>query len=93
MENKNNPPAVGVYGIDWGNVDLDSPFESSQELIDGLTFDALLLEIGCNLREITPQTVTAQFEEDLQTRIIEARDIFAANLANIVQHASKERAE
>lgn len=86
-----NPPAVGTYGIDWNNVDLDDAYESSRNLIENLTFDALLLEINCNLREINPATVTAQFETDLQSRISEARDIFKMNLANIVRHARKER--
>lgn len=92
MKTKNNPPAVGTYGIDWNNVDLISAFESSRNLIENLTFDALLLEINCNLREINPATVRAQFETDLQSRVTEARSIFAANLDNIVAHARMERA-
>lgn len=87
-----NPPAIGSYGIDWNNVDLTDSFNSSRNLIEGLAFDALLLEISCNLRDITPATVAAQFETDLQSRVSEAREIFAANLANIVEHARKERA-
>ena len=90
---KQNPPAVGAYGIDWNNVDLADSFESSRNLIENLTFDALLIEINCNLREINAETVRAQFEEDLWGRVREAREIFAANLANIVAHAQKERAE
>ena len=91
--NAKNPPTVGAYGIDWNNVDLNSPSESSRDLIESLTFDDLLLEVGCNLWDINAATVRAQFEEDLQGRIEEARSIFAANLANIVSHARKERAE
>ena len=90
---KQNPPAVGAYGIDWNNVDLADSFESSRNLIENLTFAVLLIEINCNLREINAETVRAQFEEDLRGRIDEAREIFAANLANIVAHAQKERAE
>ena len=90
--NTKNPPAIGSYGIDWNNVNLASSFESSRNLIEGLTFDALLLEVDCNLRVINEQTVTAQFELDLRSRIDEAREIFRANLANIVEHAQKERA-
>lgn len=88
-----NPPALGSYGIDWNNVDLDSPSETSHNIIEGLTFDVLLLEINCNIRDINAKTVTAQFETDLQRRINEARDIFRMNLANIVRHAKKEREE
>ena len=91
MKPKKNPPAVGTYGIDWENIDLDSPFESSRNLIENLTFDTLLLEINCNLREINAESVRVQFEADLQSRVAEAREIFAANIANIVQHARKER--
>lgn len=92
METK-NPSAVGSYGLDWKNVDLTDGYESSRNLIENLTFDALLLEIHCNLREINPQTVAAQFETDLESRIEEAREIFSANLAKLVRHARKERAE
>lgn len=92
MKTHKNPPAVGSYGIDWNNVDLNDAFESSRNLIENLTFDALLLEIGCNLREINAETVRAQFETDLQSRVEEAKEIFEANLANIVRHARKERA-
>jgi hypothetical protein len=93
MKTTKNPPAVGAYGIDWNNVDLDSPSESDSNLIEPLTFDALLLEISCNLPDINPATVRAQFYQDLHSRVIEAREIFEANLANIVAHARKERAK
>jgi len=91
MKTKNNPPAVGSYGIDWNNVDLNDSFESSRNLIENLTFGDLLLEIGCNIRDINTTTVTAQFEHDLQSRVREAREIFKANLGNIVSHAQKDR--
>lgn len=79
------------YGTDWDNVDLTNGLERDRNLIEKLTFDDLLLEIGCNLPEINADTVTAQFEEDLRTRIDEAREIFRANLENIVAQARKER--
>jgi hypothetical protein len=90
--NTKNPTAIGSYGIDWNNVDLTDSYESSRNLIENLTFDALLLEVDCNLPVINAQTVAAQFELDLQSRIDEARETFSANLANIVEHAQKERA-
>lgn len=89
---KQNPPAVGAYGIDWNNVDLSDTYESSRNIIENLTFDALLLEISCNLREINAETVREQFETDLRSRIDESREIFRMNLENIVAHARKERA-
>jgi len=82
---------MGSYGIDWNNVDLNSPCESYQNLIENLTFNSLLLEINSNLSVIDEKTVAAQFEDDLQGRVRESRDIFRANLANIIAHAKKER--
>jgi hypothetical protein len=79
--------------FDWYNINLDSSFERDQCLIDPLTFEIFLIEVGCNLREINAETVTAQFEEDLQTRIDEARSIFKSNLPNIVKYAQEKRNE
>jgi hypothetical protein len=76
--------------MDWNNVDLNS-HEIDSYLIDPLTFEILLLEINCNIPEITPATVTAQFEEDLQSRIEEARSVFKSNLKNIVKKAKQDR--
>lgn len=87
MKNENN---LSEYGTDWSNLDL-SGHERDLCLIDPLTFNALLLEIRCNLREINIATVTAQFESDMQSRIDEARTIFRDNLQNIIAQARKER--
>jgi hypothetical protein len=73
------------------NINLNSPYESSQEILDGYSFDTILLEIDCNLPVINPETVKAQFEFELQKRLRSAREVFAANLDNIVNHAIKER--
>ena len=76
--------------MDWFNVNLNS-HEVDSYLIDPLTFSTLLLEINCNIRDINPATVTAQFEEDLQSRIEEARSVFKSNLKNIVKKAQSDR--
>jgi hypothetical protein len=77
--------------MDWKNVDLNSPYERNQEILDGYSFETLLLEIHTNLRVINEQTVRAQFELELKSKIDSAREIFEANLANIVTEAIKER--
>ncbi len=79
------------YGTNWQNIDMNSAYETSLELVDGLTFDTLLLEIGCNCREINEKTVTEQFEADLECIVNNARDIFKANLKNIVKKAKETR--
>ena len=78
--------------MDWNNVNLTN-HERESNLIEGLTFDILLLEINCNIKDINEQTVTEQFEEDLKGRVREARSIFKSNLKNIVKEAKRERAK
>ena len=79
--------------MNWDNLDLtENSHERDANLIDGLTFDALLLEINCNIKEINEKTVKFQFIKDMQYRLEEAQSIFNANLTNIVKQAKKERA-
>jgi len=79
--------------MDFNNVDLNDGYERDQNIIDPLSFDTLLLEISCNLREINRETVLKQFEDDLQSKITSAREIIDANIDNIVKKAREERAE
>lgn len=74
---------------DWNNIDLAC--ESHLSLVDGLTFEELLTAINCNLPDITAETAQAQFETILRKTVRDAREIFAANLGNIVAYAVKER--
>lgn len=77
--------------MNWKNVNLDSAYERAQPIIDALSFDTLLLEINCNIKEINRETVRKQFEEDLQNRIRSAREVFNDNLGNIVTEAKRYR--
>ena len=49
---KPTKPALSAFGIDWENVDLESPCGRELHIIDPLTFSALLLDVGCNLPDI-----------------------------------------
>lgn len=73
--------------MDWNNVDLNR--ESDATILDAYTFDTLLLEVNCNLPVINRETVRKQFETSLQNKIRDAREVFEANLNNIVNHAKK----
>lgn len=77
--------------MDWNNVDLTSEYERDQDILDGYSFDTLLLEISCNVKDITPQSVHEQFEISLKNKIDSAREVFSANFKNIVLQAKKER--
>ena len=79
------------YGTNWEKINLESGWERDLNLIENLQFSTLLLEIHCNLPEINSATVREQFEMDLQGRVDEAREIFEANLQNIVKRAQQER--
>lgn len=78
--------------MNWNNVDLNSPYESSQLLLDPYSFDTLLLEVSCNLREITPETVREQALESINSKYKTALEILEANIQNITNAALKERA-
>jgi hypothetical protein len=76
---------------DWSNIDLSSPCESSLNMLDAYSFDTLLLEVECNLREINKATVKAQAMESINAKYNEALSILNDNLANITKEALKYR--
>ena len=78
--------------MDYFNIDLNSDHERNTDILDGYNLDTLFLEISCNLREINEETVKKQFYESLNSKIQSAKDIFNANLKNIVKYAQEERA-
>ncbi|MFT6879124.1 MAG: hypothetical protein ACJARG_000048 [Arcticibacterium sp.] len=75
--------------MDWKNVDLENGYERDQCILDPYSFDTLLLEVSCNVKEINRETVRKQFEEILNSKIISAREVFENNLDNIVESAIK----
>ena len=77
--------------MNWKNIDLKSSYERSQDILDAYSFDTLLLEVSCNLREVNEQTIREQFEISLKSKIDSAREIFEANLQNILKEANEYR--
>jgi hypothetical protein len=77
--------------MDWNNIDLNSPSESAANILDSYSFDTLLLEISCNLREITPATVRNQARESIKAKYQEALSILESNLINITNKAIEYR--
>ena len=77
--------------MNWKNVNLKDGYERDQNILDGYSFDVLLLEIQCNLKEINKETVEEQFLEVLHYKINDAKEIFYNNIDNIVAQAKKER--
>lgn len=78
--------------MNWNNINLNSPYELSQNILDGYDCKTLLLEVSCNLREITPETVREQAMLSIKTKYETAIEILNANLNNLVKEAKKEKA-
>ena len=78
--------------MDYLNIDLSNDHERNTDILDGYDLETLFLEISCNLTEINEETVKQQFYESLNSKIQSAKDIFNANLKNIVKYAQEERA-
>lgn len=77
--------------MNWKNVDLDSPYESSQDILDSYNFDTLLLECEHNLTEINRGTVKAQALESIKIKYQTALSILNDNLDNITNKALEYR--
>lgn len=80
-------------GTNWQAIDMESSYERNYNLIDPLDFDTLLLELHCNCPELDEAAVIKQFEEDLESRIEEARLVLSDNLQGILNKAKKNRKE
>ena len=77
--------------MDWNNIDLNNEYEASRNLLENYTFETLLLEIKCNVKEISPETVKKQALESINAKHKEALEILDSNLQNITTKAIKER--
>ena len=78
--------------MDYLNINLNNDHERNTDILDGYDFETLFLEISCNVTEINEEAVKKQFYESLNSKIQCAKDIFNANLQNIVKYAQEERA-
>ena len=78
--------------MDYLNINLNNDHERNTNILDGYDLETLFLEISCNLTEVNEETVKQQFYESLNSKIQSAKDIFNANLKNIVKYAQEERA-
>ena len=78
--------------MDYFNIYLNSDYERNVDILGGYNLETLFLEISCNLIEINEETVKQQFYKSLNSKIQTAKEIFNANLKNIVKYAQEERA-
>jgi len=77
--------------MDWNNVDLKSPFERDQNIVDGYSFADLILEMECNATQLTIEALEEQFEESISNNLISAREVFQANKENILKYLQDQK--
>ena len=77
--------------MNWNNIDLNSPYERSQDILDGYDSDTLLMEIEHNCPVINRDTVRKQAMYEIELKRKVAIEILEANLDNYVNEALKYR--
>lgn len=70
---------------------LGDDLDRSDSLLDGITFDDLILAVHCNCRVITPEAVRKEFEDFLELRMIDTRYLLESNMNEIIAEAKKGR--
>ena len=77
--------------MNWNQIDLQSPYETSRNVLDPITSDDLLLCFEHNVRDINSLSITKEFEANLERAVESARDVFKANLLNYLREAKARR--
>jgi hypothetical protein len=87
--------AKTTYGTDWSNIDLSNNYERNLNILEPYSFDTLILEVNCNIKdtEINRETIRKQFMESLQSKMNCAMEVFNDNLDNIVEHIKNDSDE
>ena len=70
---------------------LGEDLVTSDSLLDGLTFDDLILAVHCNCRSITPEAVRAELKEVLESRKQDMMFLLEKNMGAIMAEARKGR--
>lgn len=70
---------------------LGEDLAKSDNLLDGITFDELILQVHCNCREITPQAVRNELKKTLMSRLEDMDYLLERNVDAIMAEAMKGR--
>lgn len=73
------------------NWKLGEDLITSDNLLDGITFDDLILAAHCNCREITPAAVMREFKEIMASRMQDTEFLLEQNMNEIIREAKKGR--
>lgn len=69
------------------NWKLNDDILSTDNILDQITFDDVILAVHCNCRELTRKEVLRTFREILEQRLEDAEFLLENNLAEIIQAA------
>jgi len=80
--------------MNWKDVNMNSDYEKEQNIVDPYNFNALLLEIQCNIKKehITKEAIINQFNESLRNNLDSAKEVMESNIDNIIKEAKKTAA-
>lgn len=70
---------------------LGDDLSACDSLLDGLTFDDLILAVHCNCRSITPAAVRSELKEMLASRKQDLEFLLERNMEEIMAEARKGR--
>ena len=73
------------------NWKLGEDLITSDNLLDSITFDDLILAIHCNCREITPTAVMREFKEIMASRMQDTEFLLEQNMDEIIREVNKGR--
>lgn len=78
--------------MNWKNINLQSPYERQQDILDGYDSETILLEVACNCPVIDRESVRKQALESINQKYKTAIEILEANLDNLTAEALRQRA-
>lgn len=83
---------MNTYTTNWSKINLSDSYQRNSNLLENYTFDTLLLEVSCNIKdsEINKETVKKQALESINAKYLEALEILNDNLDNLTKEAIKE---
>lgn len=68
---------------------LGDDLAASDNLLDGITFDDVILAVHCNCCVISRETVAKQFFEILEQRLLDTNELLNRNIDKIAEEARK----
>lgn len=75
------------------NWKLGDDLATSDSLLDGITFDDLILAVHCNCRRITPDAVKRELKDMMESRMEDLNYLLEHNMSEIIAEAENGRGE